>query len=338
MHELVHLDFVIEARNDKMNQLFVADPSNRIAFSEAFKKEFDAMRKMGYSEQQVNLFSQSIFDGLNLQVYNTPIDLFIEQKLYNDYPKLRPFQFLSLISIIKQGIEGATNELIQKVSPKKVFHASKVLNLVLTLQFKDLYGYDFLSAFKPSKTDMRQAEDLYQEYLEYAEDRAPGEEYELVQHWAEDLEVDAFSELISEIEYRKTRSSVDNFLQAAKDNALFEDEDAFKARLHEKFLENAEAKGANISVVMYMVQAHQLFSPMTPEEIKKIAFEIAMLGSEGIRPEKSGYKVAALPNIAFTGTKLLAFYYVSWALALPGMLGQLGLPYEKEFEIAKKFT
>ncbi|MDM1350932.1 hypothetical protein HX014_09985 [Myroides marinus] len=55
----------------------------------------------------------------------------------------------------------------------------------------------------------------------------------------------------------------------------------------------------------------------------------------GIDPQKDGYSLPAIPNKTFSGYKVLAYYYVSWAIALPEMLNQLGMPFEKEYELAK---
>jgi len=63
-----------------------------------------------------------------------------------------------------------------------------------------------------------------------------------------------------------------------------------------------------------------------------------MVGAEGIRPEKDGYKVKSIPNKTFRGLQLLAFYYVSWSIAIPEMVSQLGMPYDKEFEVAKNLV
>ena len=52
--------------------------------------------------------------------------------------------------------------------------------------------------------ELNQANELYSEFLEYRENKAPGEEYELVQHWAEDLKLDASFELVFNDEHRRT--------------------------------------------------------------------------------------------------------------------------------------
>ncbi|KAB2959088.1 MAG: hypothetical protein F9K13_11365 [Candidatus Methylomirabilis oxygeniifera] len=75
---------------------------------------------------------------------------------------------------------------------------------------------------------------------------------------------------------------------------------------------------------------------MPKERIKEIAYEIALLGTQGFSPDQEGYKINAIPEKIFSGHHILAFYYVSWKLAIPEMLSQLHLPYDREFELAMK--
>ena len=61
------------------------------------------------------------------------------------------------------------------------------------------------------------------------------------------------------------------------------------------------------------------------------------IGTQGINPSKNNtYKVNSIPGKEFSGYNLLAYYYVSWALAMPELLGELGLHYEKEYAMAEK--
>ena len=60
-----------------------------------------------------------------------------------------------------------------------------------------------------------------------------------------------------------------------------------------------------------------------------------MLGCGGISPDqKSGYKVNSIPDKDFGGYQLLAYYYVSWAIAIPEQLDMLQLPFKKAYETA----
>ncbi len=65
--------------------------------------------------------------------------------------------------------------------------------------------------------------------------------------------------------------------------------------------------------------------------------EAIILGTQGIHPEKKGYHLANVPGKTFTGYHLLAYYYVSWKLAIPEMLDQLQLPYDSEYATALQF-
>ena len=66
----------------------------------------------------------------------------------------------------------------------------------------------------------------------------------------------------------------------------------------------------------------------------EIAYEIAFLGVSGIDPHKKGYHVASIPNKEFNGYQLFAYYYVSWAIAMPEKLETLNLPFKKAYSLA----
>jgi len=83
-----------------------------------------------------------------------------------------------------------------------------------------------------------------------------------------------------------------------------------------------------------MMDALQFFEAMSHEEIKKIAIEIAMQGTQGYRPDKDNYRINSIKEKTFSGYHILAYYYVSWSLAIPEMVSQLNLPYEEEYKMA----
>jgi hypothetical protein len=102
----------------------------------------------------------------------------------------------------------------------------------------------------------------------------------------------------------------------------------------EKFQKSQQSIGTNMAVVMFMVDALQFFEGISKEEIKKMALEIAMQGTQGYRPDKDDYKISSIKGKTFSGYHILAYYYVSWALAIPEMLSQLQLPYDDEYKLA----
>ena len=156
----------------------------------------------------------------------------------------------------------------------------------------------------------------------------------MVQHWAEDLKLDKNFELVSESEYRK-RTNIDGLLEAIeKDPFDLESQDPRKEREMEKFQKSQKEIGVNMAVVMYMVEALQFFEGMPQPKIKAIAHEIAMQGAHGISANEQGYSVSSIPGKEFSGYHLLAYYYVSWKLALPEKVAELEMPFEKEYGMA----
>lgn len=336
MHELVHLDFVIEARKLGVNQLFTSTQQHKKLFLNSLEPTVNRLHKMGVAEESIEAFCSGLFDGLNRQVFNTPIDLFIENFLYNQFSELRPYQFLSLYTLIQEGLQAVTDKKIIELTPKDILSKSKIYNLVNALQFKELYGIDFLPDFRASISETNTAKNFYEEYVQYKDDKEAGEEYELVLHWAEDLHLQHYFELIDENEYRNKRTNLDNLLTSIENDPYdLAAKDPLKEREMNKFQQAQKAMGTNMAVVMFMVDALQFFKDKPQDWIKKIAFEIAMEGRQGYSPDGTAYRISSIPNKEFSGYHILAYYYVSWALSIPEMLTQLQLPYDEEYKMAQ---
>lgn len=330
LHELVHLELAEEARAHSANQLFVSGQKENRRFKHYLSKFIKKLAKRGVAQENIKNYIEALFHGINSQVFNTPIDLFIEDRINNYYPILRPFQFLSLYIRSLEGAEAVTREDIVKSSPKEIVSKSKIYNLINALHFKNLYHIDLIPEHKASKTQLDTAKNLYQGFLAIREDKEPGQEYDLVYGWAKRLQLHRYFSLIDEREYRaETREK-----RTDTDSKRTENHPQIEERVR-TFVENHEGE-VNMAVVMYMIDALSYFSSMSKEEIKKIAFDLAHLGQSGIDPNKDGYRIASIPGSNFSGYKTLAYYYVSWALGVPEMLAQLGMPFDEEYEIAQK--
>ena len=335
MHELVHLNFVIDARNKELNQLFVSTQQQKSEFIKGLDTTIKKFQRMGISEDAIANYCSSLFEGINSQIFNTPIDLFIEDFLYNEYSALRPYQFISLYTLIQEGLKAVTDKQTTELTPKEIVSKSKIYNLVNAIQFKELFGIDFIKDFQASPIELQKANGFYKEYLQYKKDKEPAEEYEMVLHWAEDLKLEKNFELVSEIEYRTKRTDIDNLLSSIENDPYdLGSKDPYKEREMDKFQKSQESIGTNMAVVVFMVDALQYFEKMPKEEIKKIAFDIARQGTQGFRPDKDDYRISAIKDKTFSGYHILAYYYVSWMLAIPEMVAELNLPYEAEYKLA----
>ncbi len=336
MHELVHLKFVVQAREEHCNMLFLSGREKKARFMKDNEKDVKRLSREGLSDLTISNFMGALYDGINTQVFNAPIDLFIEDYLLENYPELQPYQFISLHQLVSEGLKAVTDKNAEKLTPRYIHSASKVLNIINAIQFKELYGIDILKQFNASHSEMKEAERMWAEYLDYRKDRKPGEEYEIVQHWGEDLKMENYFELADEGDYRSRPKTVEEVLDSIEaDPYGLETDKNFKEKQTKDFLETQESIGTNQAVMWFMVDALQFFNKMSQEKIKSIAFEIAMIGTQGINPAKGhSYKVNSIPGKDFSGYQLLAYYYVSWKLAIPEMLSQLQLPYDDEYKLA----
>ena len=336
MHELVHLEFATEAREENCNMLFISGREKKARFIKDNEKDAKRLSRDGYDDLIISNLMSGFYDGMNNQIFNAPIDLFIEDYLFDNYSELQPYQFISLHQLIKEGLAAVTDKKAEKLTPRQILSASKIYNMVSAIQFKELYGIDVLKQFNASPSERKEAERMWAEYLEYRKDRKPGEEYEMVQHWGDDLRMEHYFELVDEEDYRNRPKSVEEVLDSIEADPYGLDVDKkFKEKQTKDFLDTQESIGTNMAVMWFMVDALQFFDKMPKEKIKAIAFEIAMIGTQGINPAQGhNYKVNSLPGKDFTGYHLLAYYYVSWKLAIPEMLAQLQLPYDEEYKLA----
>ncbi|WP_282779554.1 tetratricopeptide repeat protein [Phaeodactylibacter xiamenensis] len=197
MHELIHLELITEARAIKENQLFVSNDKEVQFFRSRTGAAQKRLAKAGFDEDRIDGFLNMLFSGINSQIYNAPIDLFIEQRLYKRYPALRPIQFLSLLKLNQEAIEGANTEAGKVYSPRFVRDANITLSFTQLFLFKELFGLDMTGEMKEPRLQ-KKAEKLYDDFLKMRDDKEPGEEYDLVQWWGEDLELKGMYRLVGE--------------------------------------------------------------------------------------------------------------------------------------------
>jgi len=334
MHELVHLDFVIQARNEKQNKLYTTTQNHKTVFIDSINPTIKKLKKIGIPEHSIESYCTNLFDGLNNQIYNTPIDLFIEDYLYNEYPELRPYQFISLLTIIQESIKAVTDKKIIEITPPNIVSKSKIYNIVSALLFKDLFGFDYIQDFNATIVELKKAKDFFEEFEEYRDNKAPGEEYEIVNFWADDLNLNSMFELKSELEFRK-QNKFDDFIQRLESDPFgINEQDPIKEREMRQFQKSHSENTINMAVVMFMVDALEFFEQKTSAEIETIAFDIAMLGTQGFRPEYENYYINSIPGKNFSGYHILAYYYVSWAKSKPELLHELQLPFDEEYKLS----
>jgi len=348
MHELTHLELIEEARKEQENYLFTATLQNENAFYKKALKEKKKMIKGGLPEQNLRPFLKNMFDGINLQMYNAPIDLFIEQRLYDRNTALRPIQFLSLLKLHQQAVTGANDPTAKQVAPKFVRDANIILSFTQLFQLKELFGVNFIDRIKEPVL-LKKATSIYEEYLKMKDDKEGGEEYDLIKWWAEDLNLESYFTLQPEgLGNKKTspnkgnssfRMPEDIMAEIENDPYGFNTDSAFEDEQMKKFVKSNKTAEMNMAVVFYMVDGIQYFTDKSTDKAKEAGFEIAELGRLGIDPNgKDTYSLRSIPKKAFSGGKMLAYMYVTWSIFHPSVVPELGLDFKEEYNLAKKLA
>jgi tetratricopeptide (TPR) repeat protein len=338
MHELYHLRMILDARDAGENKRFITHDAHRMAFQGTVKGALQRVLQQGVPPDKARQYYDALFTGLMLQAYNAPLDLFIEYDMHREYPALRPVQFLSLGRMLQEVVEAMNNKDALALAPPSVISANRTYNITQALLYRELFGVDRVAELKATPQELRQADKFYAEFKEYREDREPAEEYEVLQHWAKDLQLQHYFALEPEVLPGNGGPLDEQLDRIEADPIGTYEKDPEKVRQMEQFLQAHQAGDTNPAMVMYMVDALKFFSDKTTEQIKKTAFEIAMLGTQGIHPDKQGYKLAHVPGVSFSGYHLLAYYYVSFKRVLPELLPELKLPFDDEYALAEQFS
>ena len=104
------------------------------------------------------------------------------------------------------------------------------------------------------------------------------------------------------------------------------------AKFKKNFGDANEQDSMIMTLAMYKVIRELRRWPL--ESVKSLGMEIALLGATGLSPAKS-YRLEHFPNRGeIPGREVLAYYYVSWAMAIPEKLDGLNLPYKKAYAAA----
>ena len=93
---------------------------------------------------------------------------------------------MALVENDSMALQGLRMSAKNKVYPDRLISAIRVMNIVSSLQLKDLYGIDNISEFKPSRDELKLAEDVFERYKNSLANHQPGDEYQLVAYLAQE--------------------------------------------------------------------------------------------------------------------------------------------------------
>ena len=330
IHELMHLAYDSENTRAGVGKVVYSDTESDKRFYGRFAAFFRPLRSR-LGEERFKAFYGNLHAGLCSRAMNSPLDLFVEDRIFEKYPRVRPLQLLSLLQQEMDNMKADENAAGSKEIPKVIVDASRVMNQIQCLQLKSLYGVDMMEGHHPTRQEASLADSLFKEYLAYKDTFRVGDEYELMEYFTQELRLQDL--LIIGDEPTQGGGIPGDALDLEAMMALTPEEkqkeEAFQAANRD-----GEDPGRTMMMALFMVAALDYMEGKPKAEVKQIAYDAAMLGVGGISPDKSGYFLPSVPGKTFGGNELLAWYYVSWALAVPDMLDQLNLPFSSAYAMA----
>lgn len=335
IHELMHLRMAQKATKAGRGRAVVESTETRKNFNERFGR---IIRKMHpkVSGQEIEAFITDLRHGMCSQLQSGPLDLFVEQLMYDTYPVVRPVQLLSLFHMEQENIKSVQTGEKSGVFPTDIVKANKLMNICTSLHFRDMYGISLVGEYHPTKAEMAQATDLYEEFKAYRKTFKDGDEFEMVEYFTESLQMDDI--LCIKDEKEMARAVFDRQEEPfMPEEGVGPTEDEIKES-NEDFASNHPDGGdatETMMMSMYMVGAMEYLDKLDVRSVQTIAMQIARVGQTGISP-KGTYSIPAIPDKEFGGYQFLAYYYVSWARAYPEALDRLGLPFKTAYETAKQ--
>lgn len=347
VHELMHLDMTLEAnQKGSGGQVVYSSNQNEVNFRARFNTwQRKLTDKIGHTKA-VEIVGE-VLKGLMVQVMNCPLDLFVEQRMFDKFKVIRPIQLLSLLAQEEENIKAIEGTMKAAFIPQPIIRASKIMNIVTSMHFEHLYGIRLYQYYKPTKAEFETAKELYEEYQAY-HDYTPGEEYDLIKFFAETLDLENFISFSPESEFYFENEEVKRERQDFHDAHLSpEDEvngnsmdglsDEQKERQDNFYKQHKDGEdpAKTMMMAMYMVGALEAFEGQSKEFIKRVAFEIATIGMTGISPEGE-YLIHSLGDKKMGGYQTLAYYYVSWKLFNPELHKTLQLPFDLAWETAQQ--
>lgn len=118
-------------------------------------------------------------------------------------------------------------------------------------------------------------------------------------------------------------------------SSVVEQAEKARTRLAHKGLQDGAVGGLRLDVVAYITDALRTFDKVGPQDVQRIALEIAMKGQSGLQindPTKQ-YTLKSLPG-EFSGLQLLAIMYAAFQRVDPS--ADIGADFAKEYELALK--
>ena len=296
-HELEHLALEMEARALGRNRSFGTTAATRDYATRSISADTARLRAGAMPADRVTDYINFIVNGLALQLYNMPIDMIVEQRLYDQNPLLHPSQLAYLHATLQESQRALDDTSIRSTSPRLIWQANVTLNAAYALFVDHLYtGRTAYAEPYRQYTLFAAAQRLFDLWQEAMRDFKSGDEYDLVDEYARILHLQRWYEWVPDEAawVQPEESDLEPEAEGATNPELLQDKQS--------------------ASVMYCLDALERFDRLGDDEIRAIAFEIALLGRSGLDYASADkkYTLNSIPGEHFTGLQLMCLMYVGF--------------------------
>lgn len=132
-HEFEHIQLAYEARQAGHGKIFGATET----VIEYAARDSDGsrrkLRRKGLSDQMITDFMNRLTSGLANQLFNTPLDMVIEHRLYNRYDFIRSSQVVSLHATQLESLQALTDKSLRDMVPPRIYQGNIAMNCAYAL-------------------------------------------------------------------------------------------------------------------------------------------------------------------------------------------------------------
>lgn len=324
-HEFEHLRMETAARAAGVNRLFTTAPAQSALAERSLEKELRKLRsRRGVDPNRLERYISSLVPNLLTQLYNLPLDCFVNRRVYAAYPWLQDALFTSMAAEQAASRQMITHSDIQAMTPARIYQSSLALNAAYALFVDALFGgvTAYAAAYQPTGM-LATGQRLYDLYRQAGD--APGAELALVDAWAEELRLREW------YTWRPDRSEVVASTVAAGHRPPQHGQAVREGGVtNPAFFAEPNADAATLH---YLLAALKRFGRMELAAVWAVASEIAVLGQSGIDYGKGEqYTLRSVPGETFSGMELLCLQYVGFKLTHPEL--DLHLPFDAAYQRA----
>ena len=300
-HEATHIALESEARAVGCNRWFVTTAETRSAALKSMEPDIRKIaRQRSHPDQLAELMVQ-LHNGATAFVFNCAADMVIEARLHRELPVLADAQMISLDQLAREAVTVTSHQEIRQLTPERIRAVNDTLNATMALFLRDLSkgAIDYVGAYKAFNC-LPKAERLYAAYRDAAaKGVAPGQEYELIDEFAAQLNVRGWYVWQPDSGAKGAQTISADAAQAS----------------------SAPSKTINSpAAMMYLVAALERLEGRSDDTIRQIATEAALKGTSGLdlNSTEKIHVLSAFGSERLSGLELLCLMHASFQKINPG--------------------